>query len=326
MRYSPRIEFVRSLVSSTSTKKEIRKRQSQLFDDEKKRERASIGRIEKIEVKHCTWEEDITLSMNKYLSTPYDCARHISEGMAKMSALAVVNGTPWDMHRPLTEDCELKLSTMRTPHDKSVNSAFWRTCSLMLGAVVDSAFKDDIAVRLHSFTGPNIRSGSFIYDVELGLENWECTASELRSISALFAKLVHQSLPVERLETSPGVALNIFEDNPHKSKQIPDIASANNNKIVLYRIGEHVDISKGPVIGNTGLVGRCTIAAIHKIQTDDGLPLYRFQGVAIPNGILLNHFAYGILENRAKNLNQTTWMPHRLNDENEDKVLVAANN
>ena len=32
----------------------------------------------------------------------------ISELLCNRSALALVNGEPWDMHRPLEADCELK--------------------------------------------------------------------------------------------------------------------------------------------------------------------------------------------------------------------------
>lgn len=33
-------------------------------------------------------------------------------------------------------------------------------------------------------------------------------------------------------------------------------------KVTLYRIGNHIDISKGPMIGNTDLLGRCTITSV----------------------------------------------------------------
>jgi len=65
--------------------------------------------------------------MNKHLSTPHNCAMRksicsyndnvsysfglsldINESVVQHSALALVNGQPWDMHRPLTEDCSLK--------------------------------------------------------------------------------------------------------------------------------------------------------------------------------------------------------------------------
>jgi hypothetical protein len=39
----------------------------------------------------------------------------------------------------------------------------------------------------------------------------------------------------------------------------------------------------------------------HKIDMD-GQQLHRFQGVALPKGIFLNHFAFGVLEKRAAKL------------------------
>lgn len=88
--------------------------------------------------------------MNKNMSTPSDCALHISEGIHESAALALVDGVPWDMHRPLIQDCKVQLLTMQMPKDSSaLNPAFWRTCSFLLGAMVESSFKDSIQLYLH---------------------------------------------------------------------------------------------------------------------------------------------------------------------------------
>lgn len=89
--------------------------------------------------------------------------------------------------------------------------------------------------------------------------------------------------------------------------------------MTLYRLGDHVDISKGPMVGNTGLIGRISMAAVHKVMDGPVDGLYRFQGIALPKGILLNHFAFGVLENRAKKLNTATWQDYK--DEVEDEVV-----
>lgn len=315
-----------SIARLLSTKEEARRRRNEIFDKETKRIRSATGRIEKIQVKYISPQEEILLVMNKNLSTPHHCAKHISEGVTTSSALASVDGAPWDMHKPLTSDCELKLFSMRTPTIPAVNTSFWRSCSFLLGAVIDKAFKSDVKVHLHSFPWPNIRSGSFIYDAELGLANWTPTDSEKRALSALFVKLINSSLPFERLETTEDVVLAMFEDNPHKSNQIPNIAKRNNGRLLLYRVGDHIDISKGPMIANTDQIGRCTISAIHQVQTEDK-KLYRFQGVALPSGIIINYFAYNILENRAKKLNNAVWIPQKVQEESSDEenVVAAAN-
>ncbi|XP_011168917.1 39S ribosomal protein L39, mitochondrial [Solenopsis invicta] len=303
-------QIMSSRYAGTLSKAEARKRRNQLFDEEKRRQRSELGRIEKIEVTYKSVEDEIVMVMNRNISTPYDCARHISESVAKMSAIASVNDQVWDMHRPFTGNCELQLMTMQSPRLRQINSAFWRTCSLILGAVADSAFKDNVNVHLHSFPIPIITSGSFTYDVFIDLPDWRPTESELRAMSALFVKLTNRELLLERLEVPCSIALNMFQDNPFKSEQIPNIAKdSDNDMVTLYRMGDHVDISKGPMVGNSGLIGRVTVSAIHRLTDGPVDGLYRFQGIALPKGILLNHFAYGILEKRAKKLNTTTWQP-----------------
>ncbi|XP_011699390.1 PREDICTED: 39S ribosomal protein L39, mitochondrial [Wasmannia auropunctata] len=303
-------QIASSRCTGTLSKAEARKRRSQLFDEEKRRQRSELGRIQKIEVKYKSVEEEIVMAMNRNISTPHDCARHISEDVAKTSAIALVDGQVWDMHRPFTGDCELQLVTMQNPRVRAVNYAFWRTCSLALGAVADSAFKDNVNVHLHSFPIPVITSGSFTHDAFIDLPDWRPTDSELRAMSALFVKLANRELSLERLEVPCNVALNMFQDNPFKSQQIPNIVKdSDNDKITLYRMGDHVDISKGPMVGNSGLIGRVTVSSIHRLTDGPVDGLYRFQGIALPKGIMLNHFAYGILEKRAKKLNITTWQP-----------------
>lgn len=145
-----------------------------------------------------------------------------------------------------------------------------------------------------------VRSGSFVYDVEMGLDEWKPTQDELRVLSIEMLKIIQQNLQFEYLDVSTELALEMFKDNPHKSGQIPDIAVHNDQRVSLYRAGNHIDISKGPMLSNSSMIGRCTVAAVHKLSQNRNL--YRFQGVALPKDIHLNHFAYGILEERARKL------------------------
>lgn len=148
-----------------------------------------------------------------------------------------------------------------------------------------------------------VRSGSFVYDVQLSLDNWTPTENELRVLSIEMIKFCQQSYPIECLDVSTDLALDIFKSNPHKTQQIPDIASHNGGKVSLYKAGPHIDISRGPMVTNTDHLGRITVANVIKLNTDiEGGPIYRFQGVSLPRSIILNHFAYGLLEERAKKL------------------------
>ena len=72
--------------------------------------------------------------------------------------VAEVNGELWDMHRPLEVDCSLKLFHFKENISQQaflVNKVFWRSCSFILGAVIENAFQDNVSVVLHSFPSAN---------------------------------------------------------------------------------------------------------------------------------------------------------------------------
>ncbi|XP_022912896.1 large ribosomal subunit protein mL39 [Onthophagus taurus] len=302
-------------------------RQNELFYLEQKRQRENVGRIEKIEIQYEGVPENATLVMNKNISTPYDCARHINETISKRSAVALLNGdTLWHMHKPLPDSCKLELLHFKIDQPIGVNKAFWRTCSFLLGALAKQTFKDNVEVILHSFPSPNVRSGSFIYDLQLSLNDWKPTNSELKVLSIELIKFCQQSHVIETLDVSQDFAFTLFKENKHKTQQIPDIAAHNNGKITLFKVGKHVDISKGPMIANTDQIGRISVTNVIKLVSDiPGNPLYRFQGVALPSSIVLNHFAYGLIEERAKKLNSAR-IPTQHGFNSDDNSFVAQMN
>ncbi|XP_034484262.1 39S ribosomal protein L39, mitochondrial [Drosophila innubila] len=291
-------------IASSSASASLKSR-NELFNQEQRRQRDAIGRVEKIEVRYLGLPEDVTLVMNNQISTPYNCAQHLSEGHCKRSALALIDGSvPWDMHRPLQESCTLQLLNFNVTEPHVVNKAFWRTCSFMLGAALQRSFKDEANLQLHSFPGPNIKSGSFVHDIVLGAQNWVPTKAEMRAISAEMVKLAAQDLKIERLEVDQELAKEMFKDSHYKSEQLPSIAQQNQSRVTLYRLGEHIDISRGPMVASTRFLGKCTISAAHKIANEGSSDAYyRLQGVALPTGFSLNHFAYGLLEQRSQKLN-----------------------
>lgn len=269
-----------------------------LFTKEKERQQSLITRVEKINVEYRGIPSDVNLVMNKNMSTPYNCAMHIHEFLCQRSVLAEVNGKPWDMHRPLNEDCELRLLNFHTAPE-ILNKVFWRSCSFLLGMIVERAFKEKYFVDLHSWPKPNIRSGSYVYDADIGIPDWKVTTEELKSFTTSMCKLISEDNQFERLDVSKSLALEIFAHNRFKKQQISLI---NEDMITLYRVKGHVDMSCGPMIGSTRFVGTSQITAVHQLNNDCG---YRFQGLSIPRQLTLNSFAFSVLADRAKKLNAT---------------------
>lgn len=289
--------------STQEARDEIKKTQNRLFEEEKLRQERLIARVEKVRitVKDVKPEtEDVVLIMNKGISTPHDCGMHISDMYAQFP-VAEVDGVLWDMHRPLPADSTLRFRQFVEDDPYLVNVVFWRSCSFLMGMVIDTAFKQEHQPVLHSWPKPSIRSGSFVYDAALhGLPDWTPTDSEMMALTSAFWKIKSQDLRFERLDVPTSLAKEIFASNSFKSSQLSGFTA---EKVSLYRVGDHIDISIGPMIANTGIIGRVAVTAVHRVERGTDGPLYRFQGVGLPSTLMMNHFAFNVLLQRSKELN-----------------------
>ena len=75
-----------------------------------------------------------------------------------------------------------------------------------------------------------------MYDISLEHNDWRPTPQELRAISAEMVKLGAKNLPIERLDVSHDLALEMFMDNPFKREQLPSISNRNNGNFEISRI------------------------------------------------------------------------------------------
>ncbi|XP_074652786.1 large ribosomal subunit protein mL39-like [Tubulanus polymorphus] len=293
----------------TLTNQEVRNKRCLIYDQEKLRQESLIRRIEKIQVIRKGPTEDLTLIMNKNLSTPYNCAMHDNEIYMDQSILALVNGKPWDMHRPLVEDCQLDFLHFRDDNPLACNKAYWRSCSFILGHVLETAFKSRHYVELCSFPAPNVKSGSFVYDVDLKLDKWRPSSGELIALTQIATGLMAEELRFQRLDVDASLAVDMFKDNQYKSQQIPAIAakSETGNNVTLYRVKDHIDISNGPMISNTSQIGRYSIVGVNPIDTPDYGCLFRIQGLSTPKQLWVDWWTWDILLERAAKLNKSTY-------------------
>jgi len=303
---------------------EIIRKRNRIFDFEQKKQRDNVGRIEKIEVRFMGTPKDETMLMNKNISTPYNCAQHISETKCRTSLVALVdNKILWDMHRPLKGSCTLQLLHMKINDPTAVNKVFWRSSSFLLGAVMQRTFKENSGLFLHSFPWPSVRSGSFVHDIALNDSNWQPSSQDLKTLGVGMINLSLENLKFERLEVSHDIALEMFRENPFKREQLPSISNQNNGVVTLYRVGDHIDISKGPMITSTGFFERCSIASAHKISNaSDSCNIYRVQGVALPSGFRMSPFSFDILADRAKKLNPTNLRHEEPEDHSVDHTPI----
>lgn len=216
----------------------------------------------------------------------------------------------WDMHRPIEEDCRIKFRHFQETDVSFINKAYWRSCSFVMGMAIRMAFKPQVKPMLHSWPKPNIKSGSFIYDVAINMsDKWEPTEQELRAFTKILWDIKNANLPFERLVMDKEVAMSLFKTNPFKQTQIESISEDNHGKVSVYRCGGLLDLSVGPMISNTNQIGRITLASVHPFESRsenlNGI-FYRFQGVSVPQQLPLSSYLYqNLLINRAKALNKT---------------------
>nr|CAX74177.1 putative phospholipid-transporting ATPase IF [Schistosoma japonicum]CAX74178.1 putative phospholipid-transporting ATPase IF [Schistosoma japonicum] len=276
--------------------------------------------VEKIKVTYDGILGTSALEMTKGISTPLDCAKHLSEMLVKESVIAMVNNTPWDMNRPLTYDCLLDFVQFKDSHidPTAANSAFWQSCALLLAATLETAFHCKHNVRVISLPSLNPKNGGFVCDISFNpthqsFVNWVPSPQELYALNAYIQRMAADDLSFEPLDVSVSSELlqRLFADNPLRSQQITQVfnkhqdsggeleLSPNTNEITerstlpVYRVGNFVEcFTDGPLIRSTNLIGKISISSFYRIGRLRGSSsniVYRVQGVAIPSAFL-THF------------------------------------
>jgi len=77
-------------------------------------------------------------------------------------------------------------------------------------------------------------SGSFISYVHLSIDEWQPMDSELRRLSKEMVTIAEEHHLLERLVVSEDLAMEMFEGNPFKTKQIPFIAKNCPSKPIFH--------------------------------------------------------------------------------------------
>ncbi|XP_011604408.1 large ribosomal subunit protein mL39 [Takifugu rubripes] len=285
---------------------EMLSQRNAVFSREQARQRALYPRIEKIEVSmHGPGLDGTLLIMNKGMSTPLSCARHLTEYHVNNSVLALVDGELWPLHRPLTHSCSLSLLTFKDNDPTVVNEAYWRSCAALLGQVLETAFKDKFNVDLLSTVEVPVTSGAFCCDVVLDpqLDSWTPSEESLRSLTKGAQQLILKDLAWEPLEVVPSVALEVFSHHRCKQEEIEQKAAENpKGTVMLYRCGDHVLLSGGPLVARTGLCLQYEVTALHSLGQGPWGLHRRAQGLSLPLQLQAHHTVWRKLRQRAEKL------------------------
>lgn len=120
-----------------------------------------------------------TIEGKSWETTPYSVAAGISQGLADATVIAKINGTLWDLDRPLEGDCSLQLIKFDDPEGKAV---FWHSSAHAMGEAMERIYGG------HLCYGPPIESG-FYYDMHMEGDGVSCWlhVNQWNSVNPLIA-------------------------------------------------------------------------------------------------------------------------------------------
>ena len=172
-----------------------------------------------------------------------EVAGSISEGLARQSVAAKVDGRLVDVTSTLEGDCRLELITLNSADGLDV---YRHSAAHLMAHAVKDLFGEEVQVTI----GPSIENG-FYYDFYSDTHKF--TPEEFEKIESRMAELAKADLPIEREEMTRDSAIELFRQmgESYKVKLIEDLP---NETVSLYRQGEFVDLCRGPHLPSTGKI------------------------------------------------------------------------
>ncbi|OPB94963.1 threonine--tRNA ligase [Elizabethkingia meningoseptica] len=172
--------------------------------------------------------------------TPLQVAQSISEGLARNTISALVNGTQVEVTTPITEDATVQLLTW---NDDLGKKAFWHSSAHLFAQAILEMFP-----HAHLTIGPPIQNG-FYYDVDLGddtISEKDFAEIEKRMLDNAKKNSAFNMYPVSKAE-----ALEMYKGNPYKTELVENLTDG---EITFCSHDNFTDLCRGGHIPATGIV------------------------------------------------------------------------
>src|SRR6266542_5891616 len=160
--------------------------------------------------------------------------------LAKAALAVRVNGTVWDLARPLPDGVKVTILTEKDPQALDV---LRHSSAHVLATAVRQLFP-----HAKIGFGPPIEDG-FYYDFEVPTP---FTPEDLRRIELKMTEVVEADYPFVREEVSREEAKRRFVGDPLKLERIDDLGA--DDVISVYTDGPFVDLCRGPHVASTGRI------------------------------------------------------------------------
>lgn len=203
--------------------------------------------------------------------TPLQVAQSISDGLARNTISAVINGKQTEVDTTITEDSTVQLLTW---NDDMGKKAFWHSSAhLMAQAIME--FYPEAKLTI----GPAIANG-FYYDVDFGGE--PLSEKDFEKLEKKILENAKKNSTFNLREVSKADALKEYADNPFKTELIENLPDG---EITFVTHDNFTDLCRGGHIPSTGIVKAVKIlnAAGAYWRGDEKNPqLTRVYGVSFP--------------------------------------------
>jgi threonyl-tRNA synthetase len=171
-------------------------------------------------------------------TTSRQIAEGIGAGLARAALAARVNGSIWDLDRPLDTDATLAILTER---DGDALEVLRHSSAHIMATAVRELFP-----QAGIGFGPPIEDG-FYYDFQV---DRPFTPEDLARIEAKMAEVAARDYPFTREVVDRAEANRRFADDPLKLERISELGD--DETITVYTDGPFQDLCRGPHIPRTG--------------------------------------------------------------------------
>ncbi len=204
-------------------------------------------------------------------TTTEDIAGSISPGLRKKALAGKINGSLYDLKRPILEDASFEIITPDSPEALEI----LRHSSAHLMAQAIKRIYGNVKLGV----GPVIENG-FYYDIDL---EQSLTPEDLPAIEKEMKKIINENLEIVRKEVSRAEAIELFKemDDEYKLELIDAIPEE--EIVTLYQQGEFIDLCRGVHVPSTGKLKEfklLNIAGAYWRGNSDNKMLQRIYGTA----------------------------------------------
>lgn len=203
--------------------------------------------------------------------SPLEVAKSISEGLARNTISALVDGKQVEVTTPITQDATV---TLLTWNDDLGKKAFWHSSAHLLAQAI-LEFYPNAKLTI----GPAIESG-FYYDVDFGEDS--LSEKDFEKIEKKMLENARKDATFNLYAVSKADALKEYADNPYKTELIENLQDG---EITFCTHDNFTDLCRGGHIPSTGIVKAVKIlnaAGAYWRGNEKNPQLTRVYGISFP--------------------------------------------